>query len=65
MRTASPDEVTPPILVAQIVITLDARGNIGLNGPLHDKILCLGMLELARKAVLDYQPAAINPLSLA
>ena len=48
-----------------IIITLDARGMISLNAPLGDKILCMGMLEMAKEAVRDFKAAAPQQLTIA
>lgn len=47
----------PPLIAAQLVITMNVNGQVAVNGPVQDRILCLGMLELAKLAVLNYQPA--------
>lgn len=38
-----------------LVITLHPNGNVSLNGPLANTMLCYGMLELARDAVRTFQ----------
>lgn len=36
----------------ELVIRLDPQtGNITVKGPVHDRILCLGLLELAKEAI--------------
>lgn len=42
----------------QLTITMDAQGHLSVNGPLEQKGLCYMLLELARDAVRDYDPAA-------
>ena len=42
-----------------LTITLTPQG-IQVGGPINDKVLCLGMMELAKKSVIDYQPQAIQ-----
>ena len=39
---------------AKLVITLLNSGKIEVNGPLHDKILCYGLLEIAKDVVKSY-----------
>ena len=39
-------------------ITLKEDGNIDVNGPLHNKVLCLGMMEIAKDLVLKYRQVA-------
>jgi hypothetical protein len=38
----------------QIIIELDAQGQISVGGPIHDKVLCYGLLEAAKDAVRDH-----------
>jgi len=42
-----------------LTITLTKEG-IQVGGPIHDKVLCLGLLELAKPAILNYNPNAIQ-----
>lgn len=42
-----PPQATPP----RIVIELTRDGQIHVNGPLHDPLLCFGMLEIAKDVV--------------
>ena len=42
-----------------LTITLTSQG-IQVGGPINDKVLCLGMMELAKKSVIDYQPQTIQ-----
>ncbi len=37
--------------VAQLVITLDAAGHVRVSGPIENRIMSLGMLELAKHAI--------------
>lgn len=39
-----------------LTISVDEKGQVGVNGPIQDKILCLGLMELAKVAVLEYNP---------
>lgn len=41
-------------IVATIEIVMREDGHIGVNGPLQDKVACLGMLEMAKQAVLSF-----------
>lgn len=43
--------------MTQIVIMLDSNGKIHTTGPIQNKILCLGMLEMAKDAILKYDPS--------
>ena len=42
-----------------LTITMTPQG-LQVGGPIEDKILCLGMMELAKKSIIDYQPKAIQ-----
>ena len=44
----------------QLIITLNDDGQVGVNAPLHDKVLCYGLLEMARAAIDKYQTPAQN-----
>lgn len=37
--------------MVELKITMDDKGQIGVNGPLKDKVLCYGLLEVARDAI--------------
>lgn len=39
----------------------ETTGALNVSGPITNKILSLGMLELARKQILDYDPAKAAP----
>lgn len=42
----------------KLEITLDPRtGQVTINAPLQDKILCLGVLAMAERLVHEYDPA--------
>lgn len=40
---------------AQMIITLDANGGIGVSGPLHNKLLAYGMLQVAMETVSNFK----------
>jgi len=42
-------------VVTVITITLRRSGEVFVNGPLTDKILCFGMLEMAKGLVANYR----------
>ncbi len=54
-----------------LTIMMEEDGRIGVNGPIDNKILCYGMLELAKQAIQAYQsgpkilvpngPVLVNP----
>jgi hypothetical protein len=37
-----------------LVIELEPDGKVSLAGPLENKLLCYGLLEIARQSVQDY-----------
>jgi hypothetical protein len=42
--------------MVRIVIDFDqASGNVNLNAPLSDKVLCLGLLEMAKSIVVAFK----------
>ena len=47
----------------QITITVDEKGKLNVSGPLQDKILMLGLLELAKGVVLNFKPQVQIPKS--
>lgn len=57
---------------AQLVITLQDDGQVGIQGPLSDPILCYGLLELAKDALRRFsqepkpliQPVAANVIPM-
>lgn len=42
-----------------LTITMTPQG-IQVGGPINDKILCLGLLELAKPVILNYVPSQIQ-----
>lgn len=40
----------------ELRITFSNEGEIRVHGPIHDKILCFGLLELAKDAIKNYKP---------
>lgn len=42
-----------------LTITLTPQG-VKVEGPIHDKVLCMGLLELAKPAIYNYNPTAIQ-----
>ncbi len=45
-----------------LTVRLTPQG-VEVGGPINDKILCLGLLELAKKSVIEYNPQAIQVAS--
>ena len=52
---------------AVLTITWTQDGQIQVNGPINDKILCYGLLEAAKDAIRDYvaKNTASNSLTIA
>lgn len=43
----------------KLEITLYPDGRINVNGPLEDKIFCLGLMDLAKDAIYKFEPSKI------
>ena len=41
-------------------ITVTRNGEISVEGPLENKLLCMGILEMAKDAVKNYDPGKIQ-----
>lgn len=46
----------------QLVITLLENGQVTISGPITDKILSYGMLEIGKELVRTYDPSKPSPL---
>lgn len=44
-----------PTLRCALTITVTMEGQLNVNGPLQDKMLCYGLLELAKDAIRAHQ----------
>ena len=44
----------------ELVIKVNPDGTLTIGGPIENKVLCLGILELAKKAIIDHQASAIQ-----
>jgi hypothetical protein len=51
LPTGAPIDPDEPITIATIVITMTNKGQINMNGPIDDKMLCYGLLEIAKEVV--------------
>ncbi len=40
-----------------LTITFNPDGRVTLSGPLHDRVLCYGLLEMAREVIYDFKNA--------
>lgn len=47
-------------IVATLTITMDEVGNINVNGPIDNRLLCYGLLEVAKDTVTTHCAAANN-----
>lgn len=45
----------------QLTITARADGQVVVNGPLQDKIFCLGLLKMAEHVIVNFDPAKQTP----
>lgn len=45
----------PPVAPNQLVITLLPGGQVNVSGPITDRMLCFGMLEMAKCAINEFQ----------
>ncbi len=43
----------PPII---LTITMSEDGVINVNGPLQNKILCLGLVEASKQIIINFEP---------
>lgn len=51
-----------PEIRATLTITLNAAGEIGLQGPIGDRLLCYGLLEIAKDLIRQQGEKAKAPL---
>ncbi len=47
----------------KLEIIMSPDGRVGVNGPLDNKVLCLGLLELAKDIVIKYEHKMIQVAS--
>lgn len=49
--------------VVEITIRVDDNGNVNVSGPISNKLMCYGMLELARDAIKNFaEKQAASPI---
>jgi hypothetical protein len=53
----SSDQNAPDRVVATVTIAMTNSGQIKVDGPIHNKLLCYGMLKMAEEAVRDFHAA--------
>jgi hypothetical protein len=61
-QAQGPNGQQPAAVVLTITYTPD--GNVNVNGPIANKVLCYGMLELAKDAIRRYNPNRVVQPSL-
>lgn len=44
----------------ELTIRMSQKGEIQVGGPIENKILCLGLMELAKKVIINYEPSKIQ-----
>jgi len=42
----------------QLTITVDDNGRPNVSGPIHDKLLCYGLLEIAKETIAEHHRRA-------
>jgi uncharacterized protein (UPF0147 family) len=52
-----------PVVKAEMHITMMDDGSVMVNGPIHNKLLCYGLLECVKEIISDQQPKVIEPVS--
>lgn len=55
MRILSVKKTETCSRMIELKITFDGK-NVSVNGPISDKILCLGLIELAKDVIKDFNP---------
>ena len=46
----------PTNIIGQLIISLRQDGNVDVQGPIANKVLCYGLLERAKDAIRTYEP---------
>ena len=49
-------------MAVKVEIVLQDDGQVQVSGPLDDKILCLGLLEIARMSVHKFEKKLVSPV---
>lgn len=47
--------------MVEIKIVLSDNGEVSVHGPLENKLLCLGLIEAAKPAIMAYKASAVIP----
>lgn len=54
---AEPQQPQPPEpsdVIAVLTITMDRTGNVNVNGPIENRVLCYGLLEIAKDTLFEF-----------
>lgn len=51
---------TPDTPIATLVVTLTAGGQVRVDGPIDNRVICLGLLELAKEALAKHEQSKQN-----
>lgn len=43
-------------------ITIDDRGQVSINGPIENQLLCYGLLEVARDTIREHNARKTSPV---
>ena len=63
-QDAQEPQPIPVQKIEEIRITFNPNTKeVNITGPIQDKLLCFGMLEMAKMIVTNYNPPKINPAS--
>ena len=49
-------------MTVTLTITMDDAGNVGVSGPIENKVLSLGLLAVAHEAILEQGRKSANRL---
>jgi hypothetical protein len=52
-------------VIAQVTVTMTADGKVNVNGPMENKILCYGLLEMAKEVIVAFNAAQEKRVQLA
>jgi hypothetical protein len=58
-RNGSGPAPLPVVELPRLVIQVNPNGTVTMVGPIENKILCYGLLAMARDIVKEYQPSPI------
>lgn len=47
-----------PQIVAELIIRMDDTGNVSVSGPMENRMLIYGLLEVTRDTIVEFHAAA-------